>query len=485
MENHHWIAHAVYLSDLGIRVGLSIRVIRRRLPVGVGLAWLAVILIFPFAGAAFYLLVGEYRLGHRRAKRAAAYRKAHSQRRRSIFAAERVDPASLGPERAALARLAEVALGAAVLPGNRLKLLENADAAFPVLIADIDAARQTCDLEFYIWSVGGRADEVVAALTRAAKRGVHCRVLVDAIGSKAFLKSPRAEELRASGVRLVAGLPAGALSLLFIRPDLRLHRKIALIDGAIGYTGSLNLADPRFFKIDAGVGQWVDALVRIHGPAVNALADTFHEDWAIESGDDSEPVAHASSGAPQSRDGKASVQVLASGPDARVQAIEQVVVAAVYAAKRELVLTTPYFVPSESLMTALVSAAASGVAVTLIVPAKVDSRLVHFASRSFQTDLLAAGVQVALYQPGLLHTKSITVDGEFTFFGSLNLDPRSLRLDFEITLAVYDPDFTAAVRRLQQTYLDHAVLLTMADCQSRSRRERFAEDAARLAGPLL
>jgi cardiolipin synthase len=149
------------------------------------------------------------------------------------------------------------------------------------------------------------------------------------------------------------------------------------------------------------------------------------------------------------------------------------------------VLTTPYFVPSESLLIGLLSAAGRGVQVTLIVPAKVDSRLVHFASRAYQTDLLAAGVRVALYQGGLLHTKSITVDDRFSLFGSLNLDPRSLRLDFEITLAVYDADFTAALRRLQQVYLDRSGMLDLAACRARSRAERFAEDTARLAGPVL
>jgi cardiolipin synthase len=158
---------------------------------------------------------------------------------------------------------------------------------------------------------------------------------------------------------------------------------------------------------------------------------------------------------------------------------------AIYGARREVVLTTPYFVPSESLLYALLSAAARGVEVTLIVPAKIDSRLVHFASRAFQTDLLAAGVRVALFQGGLLHTKSITVDGQFCLFGSLNLDPRSFRLDFEITLAVYDAEFTADLRRLQQHYLDGSLLLDLATCRARSVRERLAEDTARLLGPLL
>jgi cardiolipin synthase len=485
METAHWTAHALFLADLLIRVGLALRVIKRRLPVGVSLAWLAIILILPLVGAVVYLLLGEYRLGRERAKRAASYREARRTRSSPQSAAERVALAPLGPGGTALARLAESTLGAAVLPGNRLELQENADAAFPDLIADIDRTRVSCHLEFYIWSPGGRADEIGAALTRAVKRGVQCRVLVDAIGSKAFLKSALAKGLRQAGVQVVPALPAGLLRWLVARPDLRLHRKIAVFDDAVGYTGSLNLADPLLFKKEAGVGQWVDALVRLQGPAVAALADIFREDWALETGETIEPPSPGPDGQVQSAGGPAAIQVLPTGPDARVEAIEQVVLMALYAATREVVLTTPYFVPSESLLYALLSAAGRGVQVTLIVPAKVDSRLVHFASRAFQTDLLKAGVRVALFQGGLLHTKSITVDGQFSLFGSLNLDPRSLRLDFEITLAVYDAEFTASLRRLQQAYLDRSEMLDLAVCRARSGLERFAEDSARLVGPLL
>jgi cardiolipin synthase len=187
---------------------------------------------------------------------------------------------------------------------------------------------------------------------------------------------------------------------------------------------------------------------------------------------------------PQSA-GAANVQVLATGPAARVDAIEQVVLMAIYDATREVVLTTPYFVPSESMLNALLSAAGRGVDVTLIVPAKVDSRLTHFASRAYQADLIAAGVRVALFEGGLLHTKSITVDGRFSLFGSLNLDPRSMRLDFEITLIVYDAGFTQALRQLQEHYLSDSSILDLDGCRARSALERFKEDAARLVGPIL
>jgi cardiolipin synthase len=274
------------------------------------------------------------------------------------------------------------------------------------------------------------------------------------------------------------------LQTLFIRPDLRMHRKVVVIDGAVGYTGSLNVADPRLFKQGAGVGQWVDALVRLEGPAVADLAVVFLRDWAVAT--DTAPVPpRAEDVATAPTDGQAVVQVLPSGPAARVEAIEQVVLMAVYEAQQELVLTTPYFVPSESMLTALLSAADRGVKVTLIVPAKVDSRLCHYASRAHQLDLLTAGVQVALFQGGLLHTKSITVDGRLSLFGSLNLDPRSMRLDFEITLIVHDRNWTADLRALQQSYLERSVLLDLPTCRSRSWLERFAENTTRLVGPVL
>jgi cardiolipin synthase len=449
------------------------------------LAWLAIILIFPFAGAAIYLLLGEYRLGHGRLKRAAAYREANRAAVVSRLAAHRADVTTLESESAALARLAESVLGAPLLRGNRLQLLENAGAAFPALIADIDGARHSVNLEFYIWSPGGEADAVGAALIRAVKRGVQCRLLVDAIGSKAFLKSDFTEDIRKSGVRIGVALPTGLLRLLFVRPDLRLHRKIVVIDEEIGYTGSLNLADPKIFKKEAGVGQWVDAFARVEGSAVLALMETFREDWAIETGESIEPSGDASAASLPQPVGQANVQALPTGPAARVDAIEQFVLMAIYLAKQELVLTTPYFVPSESLLNALLSAAGRGVDVTLIVPTKVDSHLTHFASRAYQTDLIAAGVRVALFNGGLLHTKSITVDGRFCLFGSLNLDPRSFRLDFEITLAIYDTDFTLALRRLQEHYLSDSSILDLAACRSRSAIERFKEDAARLVGPIL
>jgi len=182
-----------------------------------------------------------------------------------------------------LAELCERTIGVPTLAGNRVDLLDDWQQTFARLLSDIEAATSTIHLEFYIWSGGGEADRVAEALIHAQRRGVTCRVLVDALGSHRFLRGKMCKRLREGGVHVVAALPGGLLRLPFVRFDLRLHRKIALIDGRIGYTGSLNLVDPRYFKKDAGVGQWVDAMVRIEGPAVEALQIVFLADWYVES----------------------------------------------------------------------------------------------------------------------------------------------------------------------------------------------------------
>ena len=485
MPDVSWTALLVFTVDLVLRLGLSVRIIMRRLPVGVSLAWLGVVLIFPFAGASVYLMIGELRLGNRRAEWAAKIHGPYQQWIEALRQRSHVNWSALGAECEPLGRLIGAVVGIPTFPDNRLQLLDSTEAVFRSLIADIDAARRTCHLEFYIWNLGGLADDVADALLCAVERNVTCRVLVDAVGSRDFLRSDLAQKLRQRGVKLHAALPGGLVRGLFVRFDLRLHRKIAVIDGEIAYTGSLNMVDPRFFKQDSGVGQWVDAMVRVQGPVVEGLAITFLEDWEMETGEGVAKLAETGDARPLPARGSAAVQVTPSGPLLRNDAIKQVLLMAIYAARRELVLTTPYFVPDEAMLMALTSAASRGVQVTLVVPAKVDSLLVRLSSQAHKGDLMLAGVRVALFGGGLLHTKSITVDGEFSLFGSLNLDPRSLHLNFEITLAVYDRPFTSDLRKLQQSYIDQSEPMSLSAWQSRSGMTRLVENAARLLGPLL
>jgi cardiolipin synthase len=247
----------------------------------------------------------------------------------------------------------------------------------------------------------------------------------------------------------------------------------------------LNLVDSRFFKLTAGVGQWIDAAVRIEGPAVEPLGITFLGDWAQESQADPQWLRETGDVRSLPAPGAAPVQVIPSGPAQHQAAIERIVIATIYFARHRITLTTPYFVPDEAMMTALISAAQRGVDVTLILPEKVDSRLARWASAAIQGDLVASGVKVLLFQGGLLHTKSVAVDGDFSLFGSLNLDPRSLHLNFELTLAIYDAAFTAELEALQEEYAHLSRSMDLAQWQSRGRVQVFLEDIARLLGPLL
>jgi cardiolipin synthase len=485
MDLSNWTTEIVFAADVLIRLGLAVRIIMRRRPVGVSHAWLVVVLVFPFVGAVIYLTFGELRLGRRRADWVARIHEPFDQWLENLRQRSQVDWSQLGAECEPLARLTEAAVSIPALQGNDLQLIRHTDEVFHSMIADIDAAKSTCHMEFYIWNLGGLADEVAESLLRAASRGVLCRVLVDTVGSHDFLRSEMVGRLREGGVSVRAALPSGLIRNLFVRFDLRLHRKIVVIDGEVAYTGSLNLVDPRYFKQGAGVGQWVDAMVRVRGPAVEGLAVTFLEDWELETREGIERLSQTGDVHPIPACGDSVVQVVPSGPLLENDAIKQILLMAIYAARRELVMTTPYFVPDESLLTALVTAASRGVDVTIIVPAKVDSRLVRLASQAHKGDLISSGVKVALFDAGLLHTKSITVDGELSLFGSLNLDPRSLYLNFEITLSVYDRKFTAELRDLQQSYIDQSEWMDLDEWQSRSRLQRFAENTARLLGPLL
>jgi cardiolipin synthase A/B len=474
-----------YWAHIVVQAMLSFRIVMQRRLTGETLAWIMVIWVFPVIGPAFYLLFGELRLGKRRARRFTELYPPIRKWLAEIPQRSLVDWSRLDPEFEALSEMGERTVGVPSLRGNLVHLIDEWHEVFDRLIADINSAQSTCHLEFYIWTEGGRGDEVVDALRAAAERGVICRILLDAMGSRPFLRSKTAERMREAGIMLHAAMPGGLLRLPFVRFDLRLHRKIVVIDGRVAYTGSLNLVDPRYFKRDAGVGQWIDAMVRIEGPAVEALAITFLADWYIETEAPLLELQETGDARPQPSRGDCAVQVMPSGPALATRAIEQVLITAIYSAREELVLTTPYFVPSEPLSLALIAAARRGVKVILVVPARVDSKLVRYASGAFKGEMLEAGVRIAAFNDGLLHTKSVTVDGTHSLFGSVNLDPRSMRLNFEILLAIYNSDFTSRLRELQQQYIDRSQLLDFEAYQARPWIHQTAENFARLLAPLL
>lgn len=481
----HWLYLLIHPM---IVLAFATRIIWIRRPPGVALAWILIVTLVPIVGLAAYFLVGERPIGRDRTQRiekaTPLYRRMTQLLDRRYPDAERHITDQFRP----MAHLAEYRGGMPPVPGNRVVLYPDAQSILQALIADIDRAQRCCDLEFYIWNPGGTADLVAAALMRAARRGVLCRVLLDELGSANFWKSVWPAKLRRAGIQLTKACAINPLKLQFGRADLRLHRKIAAIDQTVAWTGSLNLVDPAFFKQDAGVGEWVDAMARVEGPAAEALATVFEGDWAVESNNIpgfGRYLDQMQSAPPCIAPGNTIAQAVPSGPSYQLTNMSHLLLSAILDARSEVVMTTPYFVPDDALLQGLQTAAGRGVDVTLIVPERVDSLLVKYASRSYMDDLLIAGVKIQQYKDGLLHTKSMVIDRTFSVFGSVNLDMRSLRLNYEITLMVYDKEFSQQLRALQDQYMSQSIPIDLKTREQRPLRERLLENAAQLVSPLL
>lgn len=481
-------SHLIYLlAHLLVVLAFFVRIIWVRRPPGVSLAWIFIVTIAPIIGLVAYFLIGERPIGRDRSKRiknaTAAYQKLLDQlTRRYAQVDEHIDP-----QFHSMAHLAEYRGGMPAVPGNKIELYPNAQSIFQGLVKDIDRAEFYCNLEFYIWNGGGMADEVGEALIRATKRNVSCRILLDELGSASFWKTAWPSKLRNAGIKLTKACAIHPLRMQFGRADLRLHRKIVTIDHKIAWTGSLNLVDPALFKQNAGVGQWVDAMVRVEGQLAESLNFVFEGDWALENNPPNFDGYIGSSQATTSPtdSGKMIAQVVPSGPSYRTVDMSQILLSAMLDAEFEIIMTTPYFVPDDIILQGLATAAGRGVEVTLIIPKHVDSKLVKYASRSFMDDLLEAGVKIQQYNDGLLHTKSMVIDQAFSIFGSVNLDMRSLRLNYEISLLVYDKQFSQQLRALQQEYLDKCEQLDLKKREERPLPERLLENAAQLLSPLL
>ena len=476
-----------WLVHLSIVAGLAVRVIMKRPATGVALAWLLLIAALPLAGALFYLLIGERRISP---SRALGIKALQMDYRKIADAAVREGLAVVDWSRHAAAvrgmdRLGLATVGSSTVHGSRLRLYSDTAEMLETIARDVDAAKTSVLMEFYIWDDGGRADDVLEAVIRAARRGVSCRLLIDALGARPWWKGKQPQRLREAGVDVRPALPVGLFRTFVGRTDLRLHRKIVVIDGEVAWTGSMNLVDPRFFKQDSGVGEWVDAMVRVQGAVVVSLAATMIGDWILETGESLEEVITSAGLRMVEPHGSADIQVIPSGPGETSDGLLQMILALINGAQEELVLTTPYLVPDDSLLRAVRGAAGRGVKVQLIVPEKVDSFLTRYASRSYYDDLLDIGVEIYLYRGGLLHTKSITADRNISMFGTVNLDMRSFWLNYEVALFVYEPEFARQLRQLQQSYQDDSDRLDPETWRHRSFGNRFLENSMRLVSPLL
>lgn len=440
-------------------------------------AWLVVVGAVPVVGIAAYLLLGEVNIGRGRVTRM-----------RQVLARL---PGYVGagndetvPEHYRnLFRLGHSVSGFWPVGGNSGRLLADSNATIDAMVADIDAAREHVHLLFYIWLADNNGCKVIEALKRAAARGVTCRVMVDDVGSRALVRSQHWQAMREAGIRTASGLAIGnPLFRVFVaRLDLRNHRKIVVIDGRITYCGSQNCADPEF-RVKARYAPWVDAMVRFEGPIAHQNQLLFAGDWMAgvreDLGDLLAPPPSAADPATMP------AQVIGTGPTVRFSAMQEVFQSLLFAARREIVVTTPYYIPDDALQTALCATAYRGVDTTVIFPARNDSWIVGFASRSYYADLLAAGVKIYEYEGGLLHAKSLTIDGDLLLIGSANMDRRSLELNYENNILVYDPGLTEAMRTRQREYLERSREVTVGQVARWSMPRKLINNTVAILGPL-
>lgn len=481
-----WLLWSLALLDIVVRLWLMCRVIMRRVSVPVSLAWLILLVFLPFVSEFFYLLFGEKRLGARKALKVNAAGRIQSRLAMAQWGARVGATFEKNPTHAAIANLCSAVGSFPPVGGNVVELMDDASQVLARITADIARARRHCHLLYYIWQSSGGSVMVSEALIAAAKRGVKCRVLVDAVGSQSFLRSEMYRSLVEGGVRVVVALPVNALRMLLARIDLRNHRKITVIDGGIAYCGSQNMADESFrAKRSKRLGPWIDTTARLEGPGVHALQTIFLRDWGYDSDEEMGDLAEYFPHCPMVPEGSV-VQVVPSGPGvAAPHAIHQVLLAMLHAAHEEIIMTTPYFVPDEAMMAALINAALRGVRVTLVVPDKLDAMLVAAASRSHFEELLEVGVTIMQHEEGLLHAKTATIDRSLCLVTSANIDIRSFWLNFEASMVVYDKDVTGMMRMLQTKYISESKQLFVDEWRKRPLWMRFADNVAQLWGPLL
>ncbi len=447
------------------------------------IAWIVVILSLPGIGMLTYILLGETNIGRRRVER---MRKVISLLP-DVAETEGADATNIRvevPERYAhLFQAGKTINGFDPVGGNQAHLMKDSNSSIASIIADIDAAKDHVHLLFYIWLPDNNGLKMVEALKRAAARGVTCRAMADDLGSRVMIKSEHWQAMGAAGVHLARALPIGnpLLRPLKGRIDLRNHRKIVVIDNHITYCGSQNCADPEFL-VKAKYAPWVDAMMRFEGPIARQNQHLFAGDWMAHVEEDisdllRQPMPQALPGLP--------AQVIGTGPTVRYSAMPEMFESLMYAARRELVISTPYYVPDEPMLAGLCASARRGVATTIIFPARNDSWIVGAASHSYYRRLLDAGVQIFEYVGGLLHTKSLTLDGEVTLIGSANMDRRSFELNYENNILLVDQSLTAEMRQRQENYIAASNRVTIEEVNNWTWYRRLGNNAVAMLGPVL
>ncbi|VFP88184.1 cardiolipin synthase [Candidatus Erwinia haradaeae] len=464
---------------------ITCRILIKRRSVPSAMTWLLIIYILPLLGIITYLSLGELHLGQCRAQRARRMWPFMTVWFKTLQSSPSLYPTKNSEIAQPLFELCENRQGISGIQGNQLQLITSSYDTLRALIHDVRKASHNIEMVFYIWQPGGQADEVAEALISSAQRGVYCRLLLDSAGSVEFFRTVWPNRMRNAGIDVVEALPVSLLRIFFRRMDLRQHRKMVLIDNYIAYTGSMNLVDPRFFKKHTRIGQWIDLMARMEGPIATTMGIIYSGDWEIETGKRILPIKPDNNVMFFEKKNDHTILVIASGPGFPENMIHQAILTAIFSARRKLIITTPYLIPSDDLLHAICIASYRGVDVSIIIPLHNDSLLVRWASRAFFSELLESGVKIYQFEGGLLHSKSILVDEQLSLIGTVNLDMRSLWLNFEITLVIDNHQFGKDLAHVQENYISQSRLIDINCWVQRSYWQRILERLFYFFSPLL
>ncbi|OCG15735.1 cardiolipin synthase [Gilliamella sp. WF3-4] len=481
---HALVSSLIFLVYWLIIVSTTLRIVFKRRPTTYVIAWMLVIYILPLVGVILYFALGEAHLGQQRVKRAQKMRPTISKFIHRIGDFSDIFTGNVSQVSKPIFQLCKHQTGLDGINGNHIELLSETNVIFDRLIDDINQATSNIEMVFYIWNEGGRADDVEQALIQASKRGVICRLMVDSAGSRHFIQTNASKRMRDAGIIIVEALQVNLLRFMFRRLDLRQHRKVAIIDNYISYTGSMNIVDPRFFKQNKHVGEWVDIMVRMSGPVTTLMGAIYACDWELETGKHL-ALPQITDFAEPPEDKKHIMQLIPSGPGYTENMIHQVLLTAIYSAQEQIIFTTPYLVPSDDILHAVCTAAQRGVEVIIIIPKNNDSLMVKWASRAFFSELLNGGVKLYQFNDNLLHTKSVLIDNQLSLVGTVNLDMRSLWLNFEITTVIDDAEFANSLADLLQKYLSNSDQIKAETWNQRPIWQRVTERLFYFFAPLL
>ncbi|MCM1337928.1 MAG: cardiolipin synthase [Candidatus Amulumruptor caecigallinarius] len=469
----YWSLFAVYaLTVLGI-IGVILG--ENRNPVK-SLAWIAVLILFPVGGLVLYIFFG------RSIKNTHILSRRNRKRLRGLeLAPEKASvPRTLSAENRRIVTLARSLTGAGYYEGNAVEVFTDASTKLDALERDLRAATRYIHLQYYIFENDRSGQRIADILMEQARRGVKVRVLYDHVGSF-HVASRFFKRMKEAGVD-VRPFFRVAFPTFASRINWRNHRKLVVIDGEIGYVGGMNIAD-RYRDGGKAFDSWRDTHLRLTGPAVASIQQSFSTDWMFTGG----PLLTEPAGAttPRVSGVRCDAQLITSGPVDRWCNIELLFLRAIGNAKRRIYIQTPYFLPTDALLRALQAAAMARVDVRIMMPRRSDSVILTFASQSYVAESLAAGIKIYFYDAGMLHAKMLLVDDDFCSIGSTNFDFRSFEHNFESNLMVYSPEFNEKMARIFDADTSRSSRIRPSAWRRRPLTHRALQSIVRLLSPIL